>query len=130
MWSALTLIAIVAAGAVPTPVGDDDCRWRTPVAASIVDTFRPPDDPFGPGGNRGLEYGTVGGELVSAVADGEVTFVGPVGGRRWVVVLHRSGLRSTLGPMAATTVVSGQPVAVGQAVGEADPGLHLTARTR
>ena len=119
----------VDAGPAGSGAASGQCRgWRTPVDAPIVDPFRPPANPYGGGGNRGLEFGTGGGEPVIAVDDGRVTFVGPVGGDRWLVVAHDSGLRSTYGPLATTTVIRGESVVGGSRIGTAGPGLHLTAR--
>ena len=101
--------------------------WLVPVEAPIVDPFRPPKTRFS-AGNRGLEFGTLGGEVVVAVANGVVTFVGQVGGARFVVVSHPNGLRSTYGYLQATVVVRGQRVEGGQRVARAATGFHLTAR--
>ncbi len=106
-----------------------ECRWLAPVEAPIVDPFRPPPHPFGAGGNRGLEFGTVGSEPVVAVDDGRVTFAGPVGGERWLVITHPSGLRSTYGPLDTIAAVRGQALVAGAVIGSAGPGLHLTARS-
>ena len=51
--------------------------YRPPVTAPILDPFRPPTTPYGPG-NRGIEYATVPGTSVGAAADGVVVFAGPV----------------------------------------------------
>lgn len=103
------------------------CDWLTPVDAEVIDGFRSPDHPYGPG-NRGLEYDVEVGEPVRLVADGRVGFVGPVGGRVYVVVEHRSGLKSTYGPVAAPTVVRGQDLPGGTVLASAELGFHLTAR--
>ena len=100
--------------------------WGRPVEAAVVDPFRPPSDPFGPG-NRGLEYATVSGDVVRAVADGVVRFAGPVAGAPVVVVDH-GGLWSTYTSLAARLVARGQPVVRGQEVAQASEGFHLTAR--
>lgn len=123
-----TAAAASIAGAVAAPV-HEPCGWEAPVDAQVVDPFRPPAHPYGGGGNRGLEFDTVGGEQVRAVDDGRVTFVGPVGGERWLVITHDGGLRSTYGPLASTAVVRGQTVGTGAELGTAEPGLHLTARS-
>ncbi len=108
----------------PDQVG---CPWVAPVDAPVTDGFRPPPNPYGPG-NRGLEYGVTAGQPVVAVAPGQVGFVGPVAGRRYVVVEHPGGLRSTYGPLESAAVVRGQSVAAGEGIGTAAPGLLLTAR--
>jgi hypothetical protein len=45
--------------------------WEPPVDAPIVDTFREPACRWCPG-NRGIEFGTVDGDVVRTVATGEV----------------------------------------------------------
>ena len=107
-----------------TPAGAD---WRHPVDAEIVDPFRPPASRFG-AGNRGLEYGTAGGESVRAVDAGTVVFSGAVGRHRHVVVDHGDGLRSTYAFIQSASVVRGQHVEQGQGVAVAGSGFHLTAR--
>jgi murein DD-endopeptidase MepM/ murein hydrolase activator NlpD len=98
-----------------------------PVDAPVIDPFRPPEHPYGPG-NRGLEYGVEVGQRVGAVAAGQVSFAGPVGGRHYAVVDHGAGLRSTYGPLVGSAVVRGQRLSAGEEIGGADAGFHLTAR--
>jgi murein DD-endopeptidase MepM/ murein hydrolase activator NlpD len=105
----------------------DRALWRQPVDAPIVDFFRPPSNPYGPG-NRGLEYRTTPGQAVTAVADGEVVFAGQVGGRMFVVVAHSASLRSTYAFLHRVVVARGDQVSQGQLVATAGTGLHLTAR--
>ncbi len=111
-------------GPASEPAGE---RWRHPVDAPVVDGFRPPSDPYGPG-NRGLQYDTALGDSVVAVAAGEVTFAGQVGGQLFVVVLHPDGLRSTYAYLDRIEVARGVGVVQGQQVAAARPGFHLTAR--
>jgi murein DD-endopeptidase MepM/ murein hydrolase activator NlpD len=122
----LATMALVQGVPVLAP-SSPSCPWVSPVDAPVVDPFRPPAGPYGPG-NRGLEYGAEPGAVVTAVADGQVTFAGQVGGRRFVVITHQSGLRSTYGPLDRVDVVRGQVVARGQPIATASSGLHLTAR--
>jgi hypothetical protein len=68
------------------------------------------------------------GEPVVAVADGEVTFAGQVGGTLHVVVLHADGVRTSLSFLASIAVRAGQRVTAGDVVGHAGNGLHLGAR--
>lgn len=114
----------------PVPVAQNgDCRhpWTVPVDAPVVDPFRPPASPYGPG-NRGLEYGTEPGQTVVAVDGGLVSFAGPVAGTAVVVVDHGGGLRSSSVRLTRILVEVGQSVAQGQAIGLADGGFHLGAR--
>lgn len=111
-------------GAAPPPA---PVSYLAPVDADIVDGFRPPESPFGPG-HRGIEFGTAAGTSVRAAAAGEVTFAGPVAGRSWVTIGHADGLRTTYGPMATVAVRAGQGVAQGDVVGTTAGPLLFTAR--
>ena len=101
--------------------------YRPPLTAPVVDPFRPPAVRWG-SGNRGLEYGVVGGEPVGSVADGRVVFAGAVAGRLAITVVHPDGRRSSLTNLAVVLVASGQLVAAGEVMGLAAPGLHLGVR--
>ncbi len=124
---ALLALAIVGAviGLTPRPANAE--TWRPPVDAPVVDPFRPPATRFG-AGNRGLEYGTNGGEAVRAVDGGRVTFAGKVGRHSFVTIEHGNGLRSTVGFLERVLVVRGQQIQAGQRIAVAGPGFHLTAR--
>ena len=98
-----------------------------PVDAPVVDPFRPPAGPYGPG-NRGIEYATRPGTAVRASAAGTVTFVGQVGGRLHVTVAHADGVRTSYSFLATTSVALGRPVAGGDLVGTAGSRLHFGAR--
>ena len=119
---ALLLTAPAAAEPELAPV-----VYRPPVPGPVIDPYRPPATPYGPG-NRGLDYATTPGEPVGAPADGVVTFAGPVAGGLHVVVLHQDGIRTSLSFLASILVVRGQQVAGGQPVGRAGATLHLGAR--
>lgn len=110
-----------------TPATGCIALWSTPVTAPVVDGYRPPSSPYGPG-NRGLEYGTASGDPVSVVDDGVVRFSGQVGSSRFVTVEHRTGLVSTYGFVEQTLVSAGEGVTRGQTIAVAAPGFHLTAR--
>jgi len=101
--------------------------YQPPVEAPVIDPFRPPSTPYGPG-NRGLEYATVPGMLVRAAADGEVVFAGPVGGSLHVTVLHADGIRTSYSFLAAVRVRRGDRVLRGDVVGVAASILHVGAR--
>ena len=115
---------LVGAVVLTEPAGAD---WEHPVDAVVSDPFRPPQTRFG-AGNRGLEYATIGGEVVRAVDAGTVVFAGVVGRQRHVVVDHGDGLRSTYAFVSSVDVVRGQSVRQGQRVAVAGPAVHLTAR--
>ncbi len=102
-------------------------RWIKPVEAEIVDRFRRPNNEYS-AGNRGLEFGTVGGEPVVAIQAGEVVFAGPVGGNRFVVIRHVDGLKLTYAYLADNEVFAGETVSQGELLGHASTGFHLTVR--
>ena len=110
------------AGAAPPPT------YLPPVAAPVVDPFRPPTGPYG-AGNRGIEYGTAPGTEVRASADGVVTFAGLVAGTRHATVLHRDGLRTSYSFLARIDVVVGQRILQGDLVGTTSGHLHLGVRS-
>lgn len=123
--------ALVAVPVLGVPSASADPRsspgHRPPVDAAVVDPFRPPDRPYGPG-NRGLEYGTAPGTAVAATAAGTVTFAGTVAGSRHVTVLHADGVRTSYSFLARVEVVVGQRVTQGQVLGTTAGRLHLGAR--
>ena len=113
---------------VPPPAYPPVTVKRTsPVRGPIVDPWRPPSTPYGPG-NRGIDIGTVPGAAVVSPADGIVTFAGAVGDARFVVVESPDGIRITVGFLAAVTVRTGQKVRRGQSIGRAGTSVHVGAR--
>lgn len=102
-------------------------RYQPPVDAAVIDGFRMDNGTYG-AGNRGLEYGTVGGEQVRATADGEVSFAGMVAGRLVVSVVHADGRISSLTHMRSIAVRVGQFVGAGSVIGAAESGLHFGVR--
>jgi murein DD-endopeptidase MepM/ murein hydrolase activator NlpD len=101
--------------------------YRPPVDAPVIDPFRAPTSPYGPG-NRGIEYATVPGSVVRTVAPGSVSFAGMVAGTRYVTVTHADGLRSSYGGLASISVAQGAELAAGAEVGRAGHTLHLGIR--
>lgn len=101
--------------------------YQPPVAGPIIDPYRPPSSPYGPG-NRGVDYATTPGEVVGAAADGVVTFAGAVGGGLHVVVLHADGVRTSLSFLGGVLAARGEQVRRGQPVGRAATSLHFGAR--
>jgi murein DD-endopeptidase MepM/ murein hydrolase activator NlpD len=114
----------VRASAQPPPAV---ITYRPPVAAAVVDPFRPPRTRYGPG-NRGLEYDTVPGTRVSAAAAGTVVFAGAVAGRLHVTIRHADGIRTTYSYLASIAAASGQRVEQGSLVGVAGDTFHFGAR--
>jgi len=101
--------------------------WRPPVEAPVVDPYRAPECRWCPG-NRGIEYRTVPGTAVRAVAAGTVSFAGSVAGRRYVVVRHADGRRATYGHLASITVAAGDVVVARSVLGRASVDTHFGLR--
>ena len=98
-----------------------------PVPGGIVDNWRPPSSPYGPG-NQGVDLRARAGEPVLAVGDGVVSFAGQVGGRLFVVIDTGGGVRITLGFLASTVVRTGQLVRNRELVAYAKGPVHVGAR--
>ena len=98
-----------------------------PVVGGIVDNWRPPSSPYGPG-NQGVDLRAHAGERVVSVGDGLVTFAGQVGGRIFVVIDVGGGVRITLGFLGPVQVRSGERVRAGQLVAFANGPVHVGAR--
>lgn len=114
-------------GADHRPSSPRAASYQPPVLAPVIDPFRPPSTPYGPG-NRGIEYSTEAGTPVVAAASGMVTFAGAVAGSLHVTVRHADGIRTSYSFLAAIRVRLGEEVAGGQVVGVAGTRLHVGAR--
>jgi murein DD-endopeptidase MepM/ murein hydrolase activator NlpD len=101
--------------------------YHPPVDAPVIDPFRAPATPWGPG-NRGLEYATDPGSPVRAIGAGRIVFAGQVGGRLAVTVLHPDGRRSSYSDLESIEVGTGQLVPRGTVVGRAGRTFHLGLR--
>lgn len=119
---AVLAAACPAAEATPPPID-----YQPPVTGPLIDRFRPPTTPYGPG-NRGVDYATVVGGEIHASAAGEVVFAGRVGLQLHVVVLHADGLRSSYSFLATIAVRRGDRVTAGQVVGTSGTRLHFGFR--
>lgn len=107
--------------------------WRAPLDPLLL--RRPFDPPAADwlAGHRGIDLAGRVGDPVRAVADGTVTWAGPVAGRGVVAVRH-GGLTSSYEPLAPSVHV-GEQVSAGTVLGRLSGGghcpacLHLGART-
>ena len=111
-------LALVAPSAV---------QYQAPVPGPVIDAFRAPATPYGPG-HRGVAYAATPGEPVRAAAAGTVTFAGQVAGTLIVVVGHADRIRTTYSGLRTVAVRTGQPLAAGQSVGTAGATLYFGAR--
>lgn len=127
LWAAPTTAHARSSGAARPCQIAPVVRYRPPVVAPIIDPFRPPATPYGPG-NRGIEYATVPGASVRAAADGLVVFAGAVAGGLHVTIRHLDGIRTTYSFLATIRVRQGQAVRGGDVVGLAAAMLHVGAR--
>lgn len=123
---ACVVASLVVVLALPAPAAGEG-GYAPPVDGSIVDAFRPPSTPYGPG-NRGVDFATAPGEPVRAAGDGEVVFAGSVGLSRHVVVLHPDGLRTSYSFLASVSVRRGDEVRRGDTVGIAAARVHFGVR--
>ena len=121
----VALLLCPPAAAAPKP--PEPVIFSPPVPGPVIDPYRPPSTPYGPG-NRGIDYATTPGEPVGAPADGVVTFAGPVAGALHVVILHADGIRTSLSFLAVVLVTRNLQVVRGQTVGRSAASLHLGAR--
>lgn len=119
---------LVAVGVQGAAAGAAPC-WHPPVAGTVTDPYREPECRWCPG-NRGLEYETEPGAPVRAVAAGVVTFAQSVAGRRYVVVAHPGGWRTTYGDLASIGVGRGDRVVARSIVGTAGATVHFGLRDR
>lgn len=121
--------AIVPPGGGSPPASSPDRGdYRPPVDAPVVDPFREPSGPYGPG-NRGLEYATAPGGTARSIGSGVVVFAGQVAGRLVVSVSHPDGLRSALTGLGSVTVTTGTVVEQGTPLGTTLDRLHLGVRS-
>ncbi len=110
-----------------------DTPINLPINLPVIDQFRPPSCKWC-SGNRGIEYRTVPGSVVTAVADGIATFVGSVAGTNYVVIKtlktinKYNNLLVTHGRLRSISVNSGAVIAAGQTIGTAGDSLYIGVR--
>jgi len=103
---------------------------KLPVNLSVIDQFRAPSCKWC-SGNRGIEYRTEPGSIVTAAAGGIASFVGMVAGTRYVVIKTidtSDNLLVTHGRLQSVSVKSGAVIAVGQTIGVAGESLYIGVR--
>ena len=103
------------------------CALVLPTQFAVTDSFRPPTCAWC-AGNRGIEYATPQGSPVHSSASGEVTFVGSVAGRLYVVVRATNGVLVTHGRLSSVQVSAGDRVSVGFRIGSSSGGLYIGVR--
>lgn len=98
-----------------------------PVDAPVLDPFRAPTRPYGPG-NRGIEYDTDEGDPVRAAAGGVVVFAGAVAGTLHVTIAHGGGMLSSYSFLDRVLVGRGDTLSRGQRLGVAASTFHFGVR--
>jgi murein DD-endopeptidase MepM/ murein hydrolase activator NlpD len=126
MWRCLAVLCVVLFVPLPSPAAGA-VSYHVPVKGVVVDPFRPPVSPYGPG-NRGWEFHVDSNTAVFAPADGRVTFAGQVGGVLNVVIQHDDGVRTTLRKLSRIDVKAGDMVTAGEQIGTASGEFYFGAR--
>jgi len=119
---ACVVVAVMPSVGFAVPLGRTS-RWVRPVDGPVVQRFRPPANPYGPG-HRGVDFSVPPGTPVRAAGAGVVAFAGEIAGTHHVTVVHPGGLRTSYSFLAAVSVAPGAAVTPGEplgASGEADP---------
>lgn len=124
---ALVAVALAAVPAGAQALGDEPIGYVHPVDAPVIDPFRAPTSPYGPG-NRGLEYDTPPGVSVGAAAPGVVLFAGPVAGALHVTLRHADGRLTSYSFLAEVAVRQGELVDRGHTLGTTGGPLHVGVR--
>ena len=117
-------IGSAACANVGTPIS---LPIKLPINLVVIDQFRAPSCKWC-SGNRGIEYRTEPGSIVTAATGGIVSFVGMVAGTRYVVVKTNDKLLVTHGRLQSVSVKSGAVIAVGQTIGVAGESLYIGVR--
>ena len=117
--AAVILVALPAAGsqplAGPSAATDEPTGvWPIRPDPDVVRPFEPPPFPWA-AGHRGVDLAGRVGQSVHAALAGTVGFVGSIGGKPVVTVVH-GPRRTTYEPVVAS-VVGGQQVAAGDVIG-------------
>lgn len=125
---ASVLLTSLAAALLPAQ-GDAETPgvYTPPVDAEVLDPYRPPTGPYGPG-NRGIDYDMVPGAEVHAAREGEVTFSGRIGPTWHVVLLHADGIRTSYSFLSSATRKRGDRVGRGEVLGTTGERFHFGAR--
>ncbi len=101
--------------------------YQPPVDAPVIDAFRPPGTPYGPG-NRGLEYDTADDTVVSSSAGGTVTFAGWIGDKAFITLRHDDAVSTTYSNLTRLDVAEGDTVLARTPIGLAGSGFHFGAK--
>lgn len=126
--SRITVACLTLLVAMASPASAAGGVWVWPLNNSqqVGRVFEPPDSVYS-AGHRGVDLPGETGDVVSAVAAGQVSYVGSIAGVGVVAVDH-GGTRSTYQPVVASVQV-GDVVTPGQRIGIlVQRGSHCAAR--
>ncbi|TRZ73713.1 MAG: hypothetical protein D4R95_02600 [Actinobacteria bacterium] len=126
-WSATSTAASCGQREPPSQASHVTQLLQLPANLQVLDYFRAPSCRWC-AGNRGIEYRTAPGSVVSATTTGVATFVGVVAGTHYVVVRASNTGLVTHGRLASVLVKTGDMVVVGQAIGVAGESLYIGVR--
>ncbi|MDR7253605.1 murein DD-endopeptidase MepM/ murein hydrolase activator NlpD [Nocardioides sp. BE266] len=114
LLGAVVLVLVSLACPARTGAAEPVGVWPLDPEPAVVRGFEPPPGPWA-AGHRGVDLAGSPGQAVRSSLPGTVGFVGSIGGKPVVTVLH-GGRRTTYEPVAAS-VEAGQPVAAGDVLG-------------
>ena len=117
-------IGSAACASVGTPISPP---IKLPINLVVIDQFRVPSCKWC-SGNRGIEYRTEPGSIVTAATGGIASFVGNVASTNYVVIKTINNLLVTHGRLQSVLVKSGAVIAVGQTIGVAGESLYIGVR--
>ena len=127
----LTLCEASIGSAACTNVGTPiSLPVKLPINLVVIDQFRAPSCKWC-SGNRGIEYRTEPGSIVTAAVGGIASFVGNVAGTNYVVIKTiktNNNLLVTHGRLQSVSVKSGAVINVGQSIGVAGESLYIGVR--
>ncbi|HUF99002.1 MAG TPA: M23 family metallopeptidase [Ilumatobacter sp.] len=126
VFTMITVIIVIMSMLFTASVLAAPC-WPPPVAAPVSDPYRAPSCPWCPG-NRGIEFATDPGDVVTSVAAGRVTYAGVIAGVWYVVVEIANGWRITYGRLRSAALGRGDVAVAGMAIGRADDDFHFGLR--
>lgn len=126
----IVLLLVAAPGSATAAATATSWRWPLDPRPRVVEAFRAPAGPYGPG-HRGVDLEGHVGQPVRAAGPGTVAFAGLVAGRGVVSVDHPGGRRTTYEPVDAVVDIGDQVAAgtrlgtLGAAPGHCLPGTCL-----
>lgn len=121
--------ALTASVAVLLAADAAPAAWRWPVRGEVITPFAVGANRFAAGQHRGIDIAARAGETVRAPCGGRVAFAGRLPGRGRGVTIVCGPLRATILELGPVTVVRGDRIVPGAAIGRAEAShVQLGAR--